>query len=219
MPLTTLAAIKAQAGIPVSDNSRDSQLRFLIEGVSSIVQQQLHRDLELKEYVEYYSGNGSPFLMLHQYPVMQVSSVRVDESSYFGEAAQGFAGPQALSQGIDYLLMPGSKGIGSSGILRRLGSTWPNRPSRASGVLANLPGVPQGNVKVQYTAGFEVIPAAISMAVNSLILRLAAQAQVGGGVQSMSYEDAAVSFASSADIVNVVGSIESTLASFRSVSI
>lgn len=219
MPLTTLASIKAQAGIPISDNSRDTQFRVLIEGVSSVVQQRLHRDLELKEYLEYYSGNGSPFLLLHQYPVANISSVRLDETGTFDEAPQDHASSQVLVEGIDYALMPGSKGPGSSGLLRRISSTWPNRPSRAHGVLANLPGVPLGNIQVQYTAGFEVIPAAISMAVNSLILRLAAQAHLGGGVQSMSYEDAAVSFVNSTDVVNVVGSIESTLASFRSVSI
>ena len=219
MPLTTLAMLKSQAGIASNDTSRDPQLRSLIEGVTSLIQQQLHRDIESKEYVEYYSGDGTPFLLLRQFPVTEVLLVRVDETGYFGESALGSSSSRDLVQGIDYVLMSGSKGVGSSGILRRLDSTWRTRSSRTIGILEDLPGIPRETIMVRYTAGFEVIPPAISMALNSLIIRLAAQAQLGSGVQSMSYEDAAVSYMSSTDIAKVTGSIESILANYRSTPI
>ena len=62
MALTTLLSVKAQAGIAVGDTGRDAQLRSLIDGITSLVKQQLNRDLESTEYVEFYSGDGSPFL-------------------------------------------------------------------------------------------------------------------------------------------------------------
>ena len=212
-------SVKTQGGIAASDTSRDAQLRSLIEGVTSLVKQQLNRDLESQDYVEYYSGNGSPVLMLNQYPVTAVSLVCVDDSGYFGTAAEGFDASLNLTNGVDYALMSGANGLGSSGFLRRIGTTWHRPPSRARGVLANLPGVPNGNIKVQYTAGFSVIPPAITAAVNALVLKQASLMAIGGVASGMNYEDASVRFFAPADTVRVLGSIESTLANYRSIPI
>ncbi len=219
MALTTLTSVKAQAGIVVGDTSRDVQLRALIDGVTSLVKHQLNRDLETLDYIEYYSGDGSPLLMLNQYPVSAVSLVCVDDAGYFGEAAGGFASSLNLVDGVDYALMSGAGGHGSTGILRRIGTTWHRALSRARGVLGNLPGIPNGNIKVHYTAGFTVIPPAISMAVNALILKQASLASIGGAASQMSYEDASLSFFAPSEAAKLFGSIESTLANYRSIPI
>ena len=219
MALTTLLSVKSQAGIAASDTSRDMQFRSLIDGVTSLVKQQLNRDLESREYVEYYSGDGSPRLMLNQYPVTAVSLVCVDDAGYFGAASGAFPGSLNLVQGIDFALVSGANGLGSTGILRRIGTTWHRPPARARGVIANLPGIPNGNIKVQYTAGFPVIPAAITMAVNSLVLRQASLTTTAGAPSQMSYEDANVSFFAPADAARILGSIEAILANYRSVPI
>ena len=219
MALTTLTSVKTQGGIAVSDTSRDAQLRSLIDAVTSVVKQHLNRDLESTDYVEYYSGNGTPVLLLNQHPVTAVSLVCVDDLGYFGTAPGGFAPALNLVEGVDFALMSGANGPGSSGFLRRIGTTWHRPPARAFGVLSNLPGIPNGNIQVQYTAGFQVIPPAIAMAVNALILKQASQASLGGAASEMGYEDAHISFFSSTDAATLIGSIESTLAHYRSIPI
>ncbi len=219
MALTTLNSIKAQAGIAAGDTSRDARLRSFIDGVTSLVKQHLNRDLESTNYVEYYSGDGSSLLMLRQYPVTAVSLVCVDDGGYFGDAAGGFDTSLNLVEGVDYALMWGASGRGSTGLLRRIGTTWHRRPTRVQGTLANLPGSPGGNIKVSYTAGFVVIPPAIVMAVNALILMQVARAEIGGAASQMHYEDAGVSFFTPSATAQLMGSIESTLANYRSISI
>ncbi|HEY0984648.1 hypothetical protein [Schlesneria sp.] len=219
MALTTLASVKAQGGILPGDTSRDAQLRILIDGVTSYVKQLLNRDLESQEYVEYYSGNGTPVLMLNQYPVTAVSLVCVDESGNFGAGPNSFPPTLNLVNGVDYALMSGAKGNGSAGFLRRIGAHWLRPLSRQNGVLGTLPGAAGGNIKVQYTAGYLDIPPAISMAVNALVLKQASMAAMGGAVASMSYEDVRVSYFDSHDARQVLGSIESVLATYRSIPV
>ena len=219
MSLTTLTSVKAQGGIAPNDTTRDTQLRSLIDGVSSLVKQQLNRDVESKDYIEYYSGDDSPFLLLRQYPVTAVALVCVDDAGYFGARSGGFDTSLNLVNGVGYALMSGAGGMGSTGMLRRIGTTWHRIPSRACGVIQNLPGIPSGNIKVQYTAGFVVIPAAITMAVNAAVLKQALMAAAGGAASQVGYEDASVSFLSPSDAARLFGSIESTLANYRSIPI
>lgn len=219
MALTTLNAVKHQAGISLSDTSRDTQLRSFIDGVTSLVKQQLNRDLELSTYTEYYSGNNKPILILRQYPVVSVTRVCVDNGAYFGDASGAFPVANDLVSGVDYALLDGLNGKGGQGILRRIGGTWYGRPYRELGTVENLAPVGNGNILVTYTAGYTTIPAAISMAVNSLVVRLTTQASIGGGAKSMSYEDASVSYLTPADFASVFGAVESTLANYKSIPI
>ena len=115
--------------------------------------------------------------------------------------------------------MSGAAGQGATGILRRIGTTWPCHSSRAVGVIQNLPGIPSGNIKVQYTAGFDVVPPAIAMAVNAAILKQLAMASFGGAASQLGYEDASVSFVAPAEAAKLFGSIESILAKYRSIPI
>ena len=110
MALTTLLSVKTQGGIAVSDTSRDAQLRILIDGVTSLVKQQLNRNLESQQYLEYYSGDGSPLLLLRQYPVTTVSLVCVDDAGWFGAGPDSFAPTRNLIEGVDYALMSGAIG-------------------------------------------------------------------------------------------------------------
>lgn len=219
MALTTLASVKSQGGIPTSDTSRDAQLRLLIDGVTSLLRQHLNRNLESTDYVEYYSGDGSPFLLLRQYPVTAVSLVCVDDAGYFGAAAGGFDSSLNLVNGIDYALMSGATGSGATGMLRRIGTTWHRLPSRAVGVIENLPGLPNGNICVHYTAGFSIIPSAINMAVNAAVLKQLSTAATGGAASQMSYEDASVAFFHPTDTATLFGTIEHVLANYKSIPI
>ena len=191
----------------------------MIDGVTSLVKQQLNRNLESQQYLEYYSGDGSPLLLLRQYPVTTVSLVCVDDAGWFGAGPDSFAPNRNLIEGVDYALMSGAIGLGSSGLLRRIGTVWSQPPARTFGVLGNLPGISRGNIQVQYTAGFPVIPPAITLAVNALVLKQASLAAMGGAAAQLGYEDAHVGFFAPADAAKVLGSIESILANYRSIAI
>lgn len=180
-----------------------------------MIKQTLHREIESTNYTEYYSGNGTPILQLLQYPIISVTRVNEDQGSFFGQGSD--ANPVALDlvQGVDYSIMAGAKGIGSSGWLRRINRTWYRRPAYSPGKVALQPGMPSGNILVVYTAGISPVPPAIQMAVNSAVMRAVTAANLGGAAQTMSYEDASVSFFAPDDMVKVFGSIENSLSHYR----
>ncbi|WP_397570654.1 hypothetical protein [Schlesneria sp. T3-172] len=219
MTLTTLNAVKDQAGIPRADTTRDNQIKAFICGISDYVTRFLGRNIEQQEYTEYYSGDGTVELLLRQYPVISVQRVCVDSGGYFGDPANAFPSANDLVSGVDYALVAGQWGKGSSGILRRIGGSWAAWPARVAGTVQSLPSKAQGNILVEYTAGYAEIPPALVMAVNSLVAKGIFQSQFGGGVQSASYEDASASFAASDEVAKTIGSVTSTLGLFRSIVI
>jgi len=219
MALTTLNSVKNQAGISLADTSRDGQLRVWIDGMTSLVKRHLNRDIESREYVEYYTGDGSPLLLLRQFPVTAVTTVCVDNEGYFGALESSFDSSMNLAEGTGYALVSGGYGPGSNGIIRRIGAVWSRPSARARGVLQTLSGSNVGNIKVQYTAGFATIPAALQLAVNSAVIKQLATAGFGGAVSQLSYEDASIGFVSPSDGSALLGTVESILASYRSVPI
>lgn len=219
MALTNRASVKAQAGIPATDSSRDSQIDALIAGVASLVKQQLNRDFEAADYTEYYSGDNSAFLMLRQYPVNSITAIYDDRGGYFGDASGAFAAATLLVSGVDYCLMDGLYGKGGQGIVRRINDIWYGRPTKSVGTVEYLPPHPSGNIKVQYNAGYSKIPPAIQMGVNMLVAQLSLQAAAGGGASSMTYEDASVTYLTPDVASKAWGSIASTFAQYKSIPI
>jgi hypothetical protein len=219
MALTTLASVKAQMGLSPADTSKDTQIKVLIDGVSSYVKQQLNRDIEATDYVEYQSGDGSAHLVLRQSPVISVTSVCYDNAGYFGDGPNAFPAANNLTPGVEWSLLDGLNHKGGQGILRRIGSVWYGRPSRFTGTVANLPPIPAGNFKIVYRAGYEVIPPVIVMACNSLISSMIMQASVGGGASSLGYEDASVSLFDPTIAAKQWGSYSHMLSQFRSLPV
>jgi len=226
MALTTRTAVKNQCGISSADTSHDAQIDSLILGMTALVKQYLNRDLEQSTYTEYYSGNNSPYLLLRQYPVTAVTRVCIDNGGYAGQAPGAFPSSDDLVQGVDYMVDPGQKsvgvggtGIGATGILRRINDVWYGRPYRKLGVVRNLPTETQGNILVQYTAGFNPVPAAIQMAINGAIGRYVMFAQLGGAVTSATYEDASITLMNPDDEAKVFGSIKQSLGNYKSIPV
>lgn len=60
----------------ITDNSQDALLGVLIGAYSDAIQKWCRRDFSLRLYDELYSGNGERRLMLRQYPIQSVESVR-----------------------------------------------------------------------------------------------------------------------------------------------
>lgn len=212
--------VKAQAGVTVT--TYDGQITALINGVTNQVIHYLQRDIQLKTYTEYHSGNNSAYLQLRQYPVRSVTRVSFDPGGFAGQAPGAFPSSGDLIQGVDFYLMPGQHGIGSSGVLRRINAFdgWYGRASRKSHLVGNQPPLESGNILVVYEAGFDPIPPAIQMSVNTLIWRQVLSAQRGGQIaQSNSYEDASEAYLSPEDLMKLIGTIEQTLGSYRSIVI
>jgi hypothetical protein len=60
----------------ITDSSQDSLLGALISGCSVAIEKYCRRDFTVRAYDELYSGDGQRRLLLRQYPVQSVQSVR-----------------------------------------------------------------------------------------------------------------------------------------------
>lgn len=216
MALTTLATVKTLLGVASSDDSQDALLTILIAGVGPMIERSLKRKLDQDTFTEYYSGDGTPFLVLNQRPVHSIASLYVSEDGHFGDGTFTTAG--LLVAGTDYALMRTSTETESSlsGIVRRIGGVWPVATIREAGMLVAAPVGGSGNIKITYTAGYASVPPDLALAAAQLVARIKTSLSVGGGVQSMSYEDAAVTYLEQAEASGMIGSIESVLRSYRS---
>ncbi len=73
--LITLARAKQNIQA-ITDNSQDALLAVLITAVSDAVEKFCRRDFTSKSYDELYSGTGDHRLLLREYPIQSVQSVR-----------------------------------------------------------------------------------------------------------------------------------------------
>lgn len=76
MSLVSLESLKQRLGI--THDRQDGQLQTLIAGVSAAVEAYLGRKLLAANYTERHNGNGKNRLVLHQYPVLSVSQVKIN---------------------------------------------------------------------------------------------------------------------------------------------
>lgn len=74
--LVSLEALKNRMGI--THDKQDAFFQTLIDGVSAAVEGFLERKLEAADYTERYNGNGKNRLVLKQYPVLSVESVKAN---------------------------------------------------------------------------------------------------------------------------------------------
>lgn len=216
MALTTAATIKTLLGM--SDNSLDDVLAVLIPQADAIIKRYLQREIEQATYTEYYSGSGSQSLLLNQIPVQSIVSVHEDRDGYFGEGDAAFSSATTLLAGTDYVLRKDAATAvetSQSGILYRIGQSWPRPASRLRGQLTSSPGLSLGNIKVVYIAGWATIPADIQFAANRLVTSMLESRKHAGHLQSESIEDYSYSYSSSADETRILDSIKSALAPYK----
>lgn len=75
-PLDFLDSLKQRLG--VTHNKQDEYFGTLLDGVLVAVEAFIGRKLEAADYVERYNGNGKNRLVLEQWPVISVSSVKIN---------------------------------------------------------------------------------------------------------------------------------------------
>jgi hypothetical protein len=124
--------------------------------------------------------------------VTAITSVYVDNTGRFGENPDGaFAAATLLVEGRDYVLqvdgcLPNSSTPCSySGILLRIGSTWPIGTAYDGRVTSATAPI-HGNIKIAYTAGFATVPRDVRNACLMLATANHRNADKGGAVSSES---------------------------------
>ncbi|ASS64673.2 phage head-tail connector protein [Paenibacillus sp. RUD330] len=75
--LTTLDKVKKKLQIPSEDESQDDLLQLMVEAASQSIEAYCRRSFRLQEYTERRSGSSQAYLELKNYPIMDVSSVKV----------------------------------------------------------------------------------------------------------------------------------------------
>ena len=123
------------------DYSKDKFLERYINSVSSMVSKYCGRNFIKDTYTEYHKGSGRQRLVVDQYPINKITSVKVDSA--------------ALTAGTDYVTSDqtyNDQGI----IFKESGWIW-------SGYLTGLVGeltAPVDNIGVVYSAGYTLEPEA-----------------------------------------------------------
>ena len=218
MTWTTKTTIKTLQGI--SDSSLDSVIDLLISQAEELVKGYLQREIEQASYTEYYSGTGTPVLVLNQSPVQSVTSVYIDPKGYYGDGTDAFPESSLLVSGTDYVLRKNNASateVSDSGILYRLGTDW-NRPQKTQrGQLASSPGIGKGNIKVAYIAGWETVPADIQFATNRLVTAMLESRNHAGRIHSESIEDFSYTLSGSENEASLLDSTKGSLSRYRKV--
>ncbi|MCC6425108.1 MAG: phage head-tail connector protein [Phycisphaerales bacterium] len=198
MLLSDIDEVKSVLQIPSGDKSDDKLLMFLIDMASEWIQEVLGRKLgEKVSRTEYYNGTGMQNLMLRERPVFTSPTIEVwvDHDGNFGATSGAFASSTEITYG-NYqngfcLDIDQDDETSRSGILIRLGTTWPKPSYRARGLLTPFVGQANGNIKVTYTAGYTIdtLPSQLRLACSILVAKLRSLLPEGMEIGSESYEE------------------------------
>ncbi len=186
MALTSLATIKAFLNIPTTDTSKDAQLDALRAASEQAIKSYCGRDFEPTTYTQFYSGTGRRQIILRQIPVTSITSVFLDHNGNFGTTSGSFdSSTTLLTSGVDYALdLDGSWNslpVSFSGLLYRIGTTWPETyRGYAPGKIAFEVGPAYGNIKVVFSAGYNPIPQDLQYAVCTLTSYMRLTGALGG---------------------------------------
>lgn len=123
------------------DYSKDKFIERLINSVSGMVSKYCNRKFITDAYAEYYKGHGRQKLILNQYPINRITSVKVDSA--------------ALTAGTDYVTSDQTY-LDQGMVFKPNGWTW-------YGYLTGLvgePTAPVDNIEVVYSAGYTLEPEA-----------------------------------------------------------
>lgn len=164
--------------LKVTGTAEDDRLAQILDGVQWAVESYTHRSFAAADATEYYDGTGLESIRLRRRPVAAVTGVWLDAGGLYGDGPGGFAADKLLTAGRDYTWKRDG-----SGLLVRLGINAGGSlfASRYVGTLAapyrgGAWPVGIGNIKVRYTAGYDVPPEDVRLAVMQFagIVRLTA---------------------------------------------
>lgn len=215
--LTSLTALKTHLGI--TGTTEDAFLGQLLTAVEAVFENLIDRKPASAEYTEYYSGRNTPLLLLREYPVTEVSDVRVDENGYWGQGESAFAATTALTAGIDYALVQDGRGAtAETGRLLRIGTVWPARFVSKVGLLSAAIKPGAGNIKVTYTAGYESIPADMALCLWQVCAQIRRRRKTGQLILAESFEDYSYQLGDLAREIFQTGSAAQIVARYKRVT-
>ena len=236
--MANLNDFKAFIGIRATNTSQDLALQLYLDGADAAIKSELGRDLESTTYpgaaeggsgdAGFYSGAGSRYLRLKQYPVWGTPEVWLDSAGRFGLNPDGaFATATKLVYGTDFVLvldgcLPGTTTKCSNrGMLERIAAPWPERYATAIGRLSAQPIGGGGNIKVAYSAGYPTIPADLQAACMQLAAYIRRGAEHGGTLTSESLGGYSYSVAAqaSAGALPELGSLRALARKYKELAI
>jgi len=144
--IQVLAQSALKTFLKISGSTEDTLLDSICDRTNALIKSYIGRNLVSQTYTEYYDGNGTPRLILRNYPVITLTSINIDTNREWESVT-------AVDITEDVLLE------NSSGIIR----LWNNGGIFYTG---------RANVKVVYSAGYATMPydlvdAAILIAAHS----------------------------------------------------
>jgi len=84
--LTSVANLKFQLNILTSDNTQNTMLELYINAASQAIETYCDRKFKIpsSSYVEYHDGGGMDYILPRQYPVTEITDIRIDQERVFG---------------------------------------------------------------------------------------------------------------------------------------
>lgn len=198
MPLVSIPVLKQFLNIAQSDVSKDHWLTALLAGVEATAENYCKRKFTKQTYTEFYSGNGTSYLILRQWPVHSITNLWEDTAANFSHGdGSPFASATLLDQGVDYVLEVDTEGTQSaSGIVHRLNTVWPeDYAAYTPGRIISAYAPTLGSIKVTYVAGYDPVPKDLQMALCYLVSYMRRTMPQGGEIISEKVGDYAYTMA------------------------
>lgn len=227
MALTTTTYIQNAAGLGPLNANDFAQLDACREAAEAFLLQQIGRKLEKARRTEYYSGSGQRELTLYQRPVWEIHALYVDHYGAYGTADGAFdSATTLLTEGTDYVLdrdVSGESYLSLSGVVYRLRTVWAQTARNyVPGRVATEAGPTWGNIKVDYTAGYDPIPYDIQFAVAicaNLLKRIVPYGQLLESERIGDYSYTILTGRQMQATYPVIGSLERLINRYREVPI
>lgn len=184
MALTTTADVMLALGIQPGPRT-SPRYDLLRQQIEQAVLTYAKWELGTASYIDYYDGNSYKDIIVRRPWVTAVENLWLDVNASYGDGPNDFPASTLQTLGTDYSLVrdyaaPNNDGTANpskSGLLRRKASPilpWPsdwvfggNRRSGLSYVSGPCWPFGFGIIKVQYAAGFSVVPDDIKLAVET----------------------------------------------------
>lgn len=144
-----------------------------------------------------------------------------DSYALGGSAPNAFAQPTLLQEGIDFWVDYdfGPGGVSNSGVIYSTNCYWVRNATWVWGLITPQNGPPQGNIKVQYNAGFATIPSSLQAACEALVAKMRIVGAYGTSPQSMSDGKLNVSLAAATEMGLLTKEITLSLNRFKKIQI
>lgn len=164
-----LPEYRTLAGITVATN--DAALQMILNEVNGALTHAIRQPLESTTYTEYYDAPYTDRLVLRQWPVTTVTTVKVAQNSS-GDPAK-FTTDTLWTQYVDYVVeVDQSNGSSRSGLLRSTRGYWGMQQAHPMGRLASRMTADYRAVQVVYVAGYDQIPQSLKSAALLMTSRL-----------------------------------------------